>query len=70
MIFLFLVFPKYSVARSYCKALLTEAYHDLLLPHKDSPSKADLNETVKLFKLVLSISRQANTYLVEDIKVS
>ena len=73
----FLVFPKYSITRSYCKALLTEAYQDLLLPDQDSlprsssspPSPPSLDEAKKTFESVLAMTRRANGYLVEDMKV-
>ena len=73
-VFLILVFPKYSVARSYNKALLTEAYRDLLLPHhnlSNSPATptADVEECKQVLQCVLEMTRQANSYIVEDMKV-
>ena len=61
-----LVFPKYSITRSYCRYLLTDAYQELLTPSEDTPS---LKETENVFKTVLAITRRANRYLVEDMKV-
>ena len=68
------MFPKYSVARSYNKALLTEAYRDLLLPHhnlSNSPATptADVEECQQVLRCVLEMTRQANSYIVEDMKV-
>ena len=73
------MFPKYSITRSYCKALLTEAYQDLLLPDQDSlprsssspppPPPPSLDEAKKTFESVLAMTRRANGYLVEDMKV-
>ena len=71
----FLVFPKYSITRSYCKALLTEAYQDLLLPDQESLPRSSsspppsFNEAKKTFESVLAMTRRANGYLVEDMKV-
>lgn len=60
------MFPKYSITRSYCKYLLTEAYQELLKPSEDTPS---LMETEKVFKTVLGVTRRANGHLLEDMKV-
>ena len=63
-----LAFPKYSVARSYCKALLTDSLRDLLLPNQQDSNSVE--ECLENFTSVLDVSRNSSTYVVSDIKVS
>ncbi len=68
----FLVFPKYSITRSFCRTLLTEAYRDLLLPrqHKTTQSSlASTEECLKVFANVRDISRKTNGFIMDDIQV-
>ena len=74
MIVYFIVFPKYSITRSFCRTLLTEAYRDLLLPQHQTPqsrvaSPADITECLKVFQIVRDISRKTNGYIMDDIQV-
>lgn len=57
--------PTYAVTRSFCKELLCETFHYLLLPD-DSPSSQacrDSEVAVQAFKLVLKLADEATSSL-------
>lgn len=72
LISLFPVFPKYSITRCFCRALLTDAYLDLLLPAPQSssqPPSPDIDECLRIFKSVKDITRKTNSFMMDDIQV-
>jgi len=58
--------PTYAVTRSFCKELLCETFHYLLLPDDSPPSSQatrDSEVALQAFKLVLKLAREATTSL-------
>ena len=58
--------PTYAVTRSFCKELLCESFHYLLLPDDSPPSSQatrDSEMALQAFKLVLKLAREATSCL-------
>ena len=73
VVLFFAVFPKYSITRSFCRTLLTEAYRDFLLPQqqkRSSNSSIDVSECLRVFQIVRDISRKTNSFMMDDIQVN